>query len=48
MMAEWPRTPSLNKKQVEVLQWIRSGCAADIFTSGYEHRIIARRSNDEV
>lgn len=32
----------LNKKQVEVLQWIRSGCPANVFTSGYEHRIIAR------
>ena len=32
----------LNKKQVEVLQWIRTGCRRGVFTSGYEHRITAR------
>jgi hypothetical protein len=32
----------LNRKQVEVLEWIRNGCPGNIFTSGYEHRIIAR------
>jgi hypothetical protein len=32
----------LNEKQVLVLKWIRNGCPGNVFTSGYEHRIIAR------
>jgi hypothetical protein len=32
----------LNRKQIEVLQWIRTGCPANVFTIGYDHRIIAR------
>jgi hypothetical protein len=36
-------TPSpLNKKQVEVLEWIRKGCPEGIYATGYQHRIIAR------
>ena len=32
----------LNKKQIDVLHWVRGGCPDGIFTKGYEHRAIAR------
>jgi hypothetical protein len=32
----------LNRRQVEVLTWIGSGCPAGVYDDGYEHRIVAR------
>lgn len=32
----------LSQKQVDVLEWVRDGCPAGVYTEGWEHRIVAR------
>ncbi|WP_298868476.1 hypothetical protein [uncultured Microbacterium sp.] len=39
-MAKNPQ--QLNQKQVDVLTWVGAGCPTDVYTEGWEHRIIAR------
>jgi hypothetical protein len=32
----------LSQTQVDVLEWVRNGCPAGVYTDGWEHRIVAR------